>query len=69
MKPGIGLQLAPKDMDRVSRELQVQYSENAQLGTNVVPIQVGLRRRCGPRLVGAADRFAICPANRLFEPA
>src|SRR6266403_5071464 len=40
MKPGIGLQLAQKDMDRVSRELQVQYSENAQLGANVVPIQV-----------------------------
>ena len=40
MKPGIGLQLAQKDMDRVSRELQVQYSENAQLGANVVPMQV-----------------------------
>ena len=40
MKPGIGLQLAQNDMDRVSRELQMQYPENAQLGANVVPIQV-----------------------------
>ena len=40
MKPGIGLQLAQKDMDRVSRELQMQYPENAQLGANVVPMPV-----------------------------
>jgi hypothetical protein len=50
-KPGIGLQLAQKGMDRVSPELQVQYPENAQLGANVVTIQVGLRRRCASRLV------------------
>ena len=40
LKPGIGLQLAQKDMDRVARELQVQFPENAQLGANVVPMQV-----------------------------
>jgi predicted permease len=40
LKPGIGLQLAQKDMDRVARELQVQFPENAQLGANVVTMQV-----------------------------